>query len=166
MLCANNKHSNYCPDGKWCIWLFRHNYMKPICKFYTLTDQIWFHPGNPPFVILRNMTWQVLWVKQELSTLPEHLSSHTVFVGYVLLDVLFLYFFSFGHCVSVLLRFTNSDYPLWYLQSLLSKYILSYSWFFFFSCKKIQLAFIFFFQIGNTEEGERFCRFLQNMEGL
>jgi hypothetical protein len=104
--------------------------------FYTLTDQIWFHPGNPPFVILRNMTWQVLWVKQELSTLPEHLSSHTVFVGYVLLDVLFLYFFSFGHCVSVLLRFTNSDYPLWYLQSLLSKYILSYSCFFFFFLAK------------------------------
>ena len=65
-----------------------------------------------------------------------------VFVRYVLLDVLFFHCFSFGHCVSVL-RFTSIFKAF------------------------LQLAFIFlFFQIGHTEEGERFCRFQQNMEGL
>jgi hypothetical protein len=69
----------------------------PICKFYTLTHQwnlkILFHPGNPPFVILRNMTWQVLRVKQELSTLRSTWVHTRFFVGYVLLDVLFFSIF-------------------------------------------------------------------------
>ena len=131
----------------------------PIYKLYTLTNEwnmkILFHSGNPPFVILRSMTWRVLRVKQELSTLPEHMSSYTFLWDTYCSMFCFSIFFSFGHCVSVLLRLTNSDYHFWYLQSLLTKIYL-----------KLQLAFIYFFQIGNTEEVERFCRFQQNMEGL
>ena len=112
----------------------------PICKCYTLTHQwnlkIVFHPGNRPFVILRNMTWRVLRVKQELSTLPEHMSSHTVFLWNTYCSMFcFSIFFSFCHCVSVLLRLTNSDYTFWYLQSLLTNIYL-----------KLQLAFIYFFK--------------------
>ena len=57
-----------------------------------------------------------------LLILPEHLSSPPVFNGIrvtrssvlcmCFVDrCLSLYIFSFGHCVSVLFRFTNSDYP-------------------------------------------------------
>ena len=37
---------------------------------------------------------------------------------------LFFCTFSFGHWLSVLLRYTDSDYPLWYLQTLLCPYML------------------------------------------
>ena len=52
-------------------------------------------------------------VEQKPLTLPEHLSSPSVLVGFVLLDLYFymyvLYFF-FAIVLSVLLRYTDSDY--------------------------------------------------------
>ena len=55
-------------------------------------------------------------------SLAEHLSSPPVFSGFALLDrfmwilcrslLVLLSFLSFNHCVSVLLRFRDSDYPL------------------------------------------------------
>ena len=109
----------------------------PICKFYTLTHQwnlkILFHPGNPPFVILRNMTWQVLRVKQELSTLPEHLSSHTLFCGIrIARCFVFIFFFFWSLCFC-----PSSIYEFWLPLLVSSK--PSFKIYF-----KLQLAFIFF----------------------
>ena len=64
-------------------------------------------------------------MEQELLNLQEHLSSPTVLVVFVLLDLLVLcvcfvgrfvlltvlYFFLLTIMLSVLLRYTNSDYP-------------------------------------------------------
>jgi len=68
------------------------------------------------------LTRRVPLVEQELLTLPEHMSSPPVFSGVRGTRSLVLYVcfvdrclsfctFSFGHCVSVLLRYTDSDYP-------------------------------------------------------
>jgi hypothetical protein len=70
------------------------------------------------------LTRRVPLVEQKLLTLPEHLSPPRLLVGFVLLDllfymyVLFLYrclsfctFLLLAIVLSVLLRFTNSDYP-------------------------------------------------------
>jgi len=59
----------------------------------------------------------ILSVKQELLTFPEHVSSSSVLVGFVLLIVKFLLCFvdhwlSFlAIILSVLPRYTTSDYP-------------------------------------------------------
>ena len=68
-------------------------------------------------------------VEQELLTLPEHLSSHTVFTGVRVTRSLVLYVcfvdrclsfctFSVGHCV-VCSSIYGFWLPLWYLQTLL-----------------------------------------------
>jgi len=81
--------------------------------------------------LVDRVTRTVPLLKYELLILPVHLSSPPVLVGFVFLDLLFfvwrfvdrcLSFFLYGHCVvcpfscmvivlSVLLRFTDSDYP-------------------------------------------------------
>ena len=73
-------------------------------------------------------------VDQELLTLPEHLSSHPVFSG-VRVTRSFFVRFSFGNCVSVLLRYMDSDNPIgifklflkWILIKLINYYHFSYS---------------------------------------
>jgi hypothetical protein len=101
----------------------------PICQFYTLTHQwnltILFHPGNPPFVILRNMTWRVPRVKQECEPF-QSTWVHTFFSGVRIARCLvfpFFFFWSLCFCPSIY----EFWLPLWYLPSLLTKYILSYS---------------------------------------
>ena len=75
-------------------------------------------------------------LKQKLHTLPEHMTSSSVFSGVTRSLVLYVCFvdrclsfctFSFGHCV--LLRFTDSDYSfgifkLFFIQSYLKSYFL------------------------------------------
>ena len=69
-------------------------------------------------------------VEQELFTLPEHLSSPTVFSGVRVTRSLLLYVcfvdrclsfctFSFGHCVVCPFLIYGFCLPLWYLQTLL-----------------------------------------------
>ena len=68
------------------------------------------------------LTRRVPLVEQELPTLPEHLNTPTIFSGFVLLDLQFyMYFLQIVVCpfvlfllaivLSVLLRYTDSDYP-------------------------------------------------------
>jgi hypothetical protein len=69
-------------------------------------------------------------VEQELLTLPEHLSSPLAFSGVrvtrslvlcvMLYRSLFVLLSIFVAIVLSVLRFTDSDYPLWYLQALLN----------------------------------------------
>lgn len=74
--------------------------------------------------------WWLPLVEQEHLTLPEHMNSCPVFsrvlawsliLCVVFLKKLFvlLSLFLWQLCLSVLLRFTDSDYPLWYLQTFL-----------------------------------------------
>ena len=78
------------------------------------------------------LTRQVSLVKQELLTLPEHLSSPPVFNGVRVTQSLVLYVcfvdrylsfctFSFGHCVVCSFSKYRFWLPLWYLQTLLPK---------------------------------------------
>ena len=104
----------------------------PICTFYTLTNQwnltILFHPSFPPFVILRNMTWRVPRVKEELSTLPEHLGSHMVFCG-VRIAWSFAFPFVF-RLVIVFLSFFDLRIlvtPFGIFKAFFQKYIWSYN---------------------------------------
>ena len=50
-------------------------------------------------------------VDQELFSLPEHLSSPSVLVGFMLLDLLSFCSFSLAILLSVRLRFTSSNFP-------------------------------------------------------
>ena len=80
--------------------------------------------------------------------------THGFFVGYVLLEVLFFHlFFVWSLCFC-----PSSTYAFW--LPLLASSKPSFKNIF-----EVTISF-FFPQIGNTEEGERFCRFQQNMEGL
>ena len=78
-----------------------------------------------PFLLITGfvtrLTRRVSLVEQELLTISEHLSSPPVFSGVrvtrsLVLCVCFVdrclsfYTFSFGHCMSVYLRYTDSDY--------------------------------------------------------
>ena len=68
-------------------------------------------------------------VEQELSALLENISFFPVFVGFVLLDLGFMCMFCrslfvlflLAIVLSVHLRFTDSDYLFWYLQTFLVK---------------------------------------------
>ena len=75
------------------------------------------------------LTWRVPLVKQELITLPDHLSSPPVVSGIRVIRSLVLCVcfvdrclsfcpFSFGHCVVCSLIY-GFQLPLWYLQTLL-----------------------------------------------
>ena len=79
--------------------------------------------------VTRDIRWVSL-VEYELLVLPEHLCSSPVLSGVHVsrysgfcvvfcksLFVLFSFSFSFGHCI--VCWFTDSDYPLWYLLTLL-----------------------------------------------
>ena len=77
------------------------------------------------------LTRRVPLVEQELLTLPVHLSSPPVFSGVRVTRSLVLYVCFVDHCLSfctfllaivlsVLLQYTDSDYPFWYLQTLFS----------------------------------------------
>ena len=77
------------------------------------------------------LTRRVSLVEQELSTLPEHLSSPPVFSGVHVTRSLVLYVcfvdrclsfctFSFGHCVVCSSSIYGFWLPLWYLQTLLT----------------------------------------------
>jgi hypothetical protein len=83
------------------------------------------------------LTWRVPLVEQELLTLPEHMSSPSVFSGIhvtrsLVLCVCFvdrcLSFctFSFGHCVVCSSSIYGFWLPLWYLQTLLT--VVSQQW--------------------------------------
>ena len=74
---------------------------------------------NTLYIYLLNLQFLV---KQELPTLPEHLSLSPVLVGFVLLDRLFYMYvllivvcpfvlFHLAIVLSVLVRYTDSDYP-------------------------------------------------------
>ena len=82
------------------------------------------------------LTWWVPLVEQELLTLPEHLSSPPVFSGVRVTRSLVLYVcfvdrclpfctFSFGHCVVCSSSIYRFWFPLWYLQTLLKRYMNS-----------------------------------------
>ena len=80
------------------------------------------------------LTRRVPLVEQELITLPEHLSSPPAFSGVRVTRSLVLYVcfvdrclsfctFSFGHCVVCSSSIYGFWLPLWYLQTLLIRYI-------------------------------------------
>jgi len=65
-------------------------------------------------------------VGQEMLTLPEHLSSHPVFSGIHVAQILVIcgvfyrslfVLFVLAIVLSVLLKFTDSAYPYWYLET-------------------------------------------------
>ena len=81
--------------------------------------------------VIHLLTRRVSLVKQELLSLPEHLSSPPVFSGVRVTRSLVLYVcfvdrclffctFSFGHCVVCSSSIYGFWLPLWYLQTLLN----------------------------------------------
>ena len=93
-----------------CLFQRIEHYKNMTTPFNTLKDKCWF-------------TLLVPLVEKELLTLPEHLSSTPIFNGVrvtrsLVLCVMFcrslfvlLYFFFWAILFSVLLRYTDSDYP-------------------------------------------------------
>ena len=116
---------------------------KVSCWHLTSIQEVWLVHISWSFprswLITRFVTrlpWWVPLVEQELLTFPEHLSSPSVFSGVRVTRSLVLYVcfvdrclsfcsFSFGHCVV----FSSSIYGfwllLWYLQTLLSCWLLT-----------------------------------------
>jgi hypothetical protein len=77
------------------------------------------------------LTRRVPLVEQELHTLPEHMSSPLVLVGFVLLDLSFyVYVLSFCPFFPHYVVCSSSNYglwlPLWYLQTTLITHIMLY----------------------------------------
>jgi hypothetical protein len=94
-----------------------HGYVPLVVNTSRSFPQSWLIPG-----FVTRLTQRVSLVEQELPTLPEHLSSTLVFSGVRVTRSLVLYvcfidrclsfcLFSFGLVLSVLLRYTDSDYP-------------------------------------------------------
>jgi hypothetical protein len=98
----------------WIIYLM----MEHSLTFWMQKDKEWSCITG----FVSRLTRQVPLVEQELLTLPEHLSSPRVLVGFVLLDLcaicmlcrslfVLLYFFVLIIALSVLLRYRDPDYP-------------------------------------------------------
>jgi hypothetical protein len=73
-----------------------------------------------PLSFINRVTRRVSLEKQEVPTLPEHLHSPLIFNGVFVARS--LVFFGLTIALSALLRFTDSDYPLWDLQTLFNEH--------------------------------------------
>jgi hypothetical protein len=96
-------------------YLCHHGYVPLVANISQSFPHSWLITG---FVI--RLTQRVPLVEQELLTLPGHISSpRFLLMGFVLLDLLFMcmfcrslfVLFRLAIVLSVLLRFTDSDYP-------------------------------------------------------
>ena len=107
-----------------------HGYVPLVVNTSRCFPRSWLITGS--VTRLRRQVWLV---KQELLTLPDHLSSPPVFSGVRVTRSLVLYVcfvdrylsfcaFSFGHCVVCSSSIYGFWLPLWYLQTLLYKWRL------------------------------------------
>jgi hypothetical protein len=110
-ICVTNDYG-YVPIVLSTSWSFPHSWL--ITRFGT------------------RLTWRVPLVEQEMLTLPEHLSSPSVFSGVRVTQSLVLCVcfvdrclsfcpFAFGHCVVCSSSIDGFWLPLWYLQTLLTQ---------------------------------------------
>jgi len=93
----------------------------PYLHYNIITSQSFPHSWLVIRYVTR-LTRRVPLVEQELLTLPEHLSSHPVLVGFVLLDLFILFLLDI--VLSVLLRYTDSDY----LFGVFKLFLQHYGW--------------------------------------
>ena len=120
--CPKNWGPGSPPSLGWPLWNIcvtnNHGYVPLVVSTSRFFPHSWLFTG-----FVTRLTRLVPLVEQELPTLSEHLSSPPIFgevrvTRSLVLCVCFvdrcLSFstFSFGHCVSVLLRYTDSDYAL------------------------------------------------------